>query len=89
MKTCEEYVLQELAEAKEKIAALEAENADLLKGGKLFLGFLNVLKKYMHEEEGSSGLNYITMNYVFEQYETEDFELLQAVLIALEEDDDE
>ena len=89
MKTCEEYVLQELAEAKEKIAALEAENADLIKGGKLFLGFLHVLKKYMFIAEGSTGKRYIEMKYVFEEYEEKDFEILETMLLALEEEEDE
>ena len=89
MKTCEEYVLQELAEAKEIIAALKAENEDLLKGGKLFLDFLHVLKKYMFIAEGSAGKRYIEMKYVFEEYEEKDFEILETILLALEEDTDE
>ena len=89
MKTCEEYVLQELAEAKEIIAALKAENEDLLKGGKLFLDFLHVLKKYMFIAEGSTGKRYIEMKYVFEEYEEKDFEKIEAMLLALEEDNNE
>ena len=89
MKTCEEYVLQELAEAKEIIAALKAENEDLLKGGKLFLDFLHVLKKYMFIAEGSAGKRYIEMKYVFEEYEEKDFEILETILLTLEEEENE
>ena len=87
MKTCEEYVLQELETAKEKICELQAENADLLKGGKLFLDFLQVLKKYMFIADGSTGKRYIEMKYVFEEYEEKDFEILEAMLMALEEEE--
>ena len=89
MKTCEEYVLRELEKAKEKITFLKEKNEILLSGGSIFLDFLHVLKKYMFIADGSTGKRYIEMKYVFEQYETEDFELLQAVLLALEEDGDE
>ncbi len=89
MITCEEYVLKELEEAKEKIRKLEKDNRELLKGGMFFMDFLKVLRKYMHEEEGASGMHYITMSYVFQDYEAEDFEFLQGVMMSLEENDDE
>ena len=89
MKTCEEYVLQELAEAKGKIADLEERNEILLCGGKTCLEFLHVLKKYMFVAEGSTGKRYIEMKYVFEDYEEKDFETLETMLLLLEEDTDE
>ena len=82
-------LLQELETAKEKICELQAENADLLKGGKLFLDFLQVLKKYMFIADGSTGKRYIEMKYVFEEYEEKDFEKIEAMLLALEEDNNE
>ena len=87
MKTCEEYVLRELEKAKEKITFLKEKNEILLSGGSIFLDFLHVLKKYMFVAEGSTGKRYIEMKYVFEEYEEKDFEILEAMLLALEEEE--
>ena len=78
MKTCEEYVLKELEESKEKILRLEEKNERLLDEVERYIDYLHVLKKYMHVEEGTTGLHYITMNYVFKEHEPEDFEILLA-----------
>ena len=89
MKTCEEYVLKELEEAKAKICELEKENEKFLLASKSFMDYLHVLKKYMHVEEGSTGLQYITMNYVFKEHEPKDFEFIQAGMAVLEDEDDD
>ena len=89
MKTCEEYVLKELEEAKARIGELEKEKEEYLLASKVFMDYLHVLKKYMHEAEGPSGLRYIYMNYVFDEHEKEDFEFLRAGMEALEDDDDD
>lgn len=89
MKTCEEYVLQELEKAKAKICELEKENAVFLLARKVFTDYLCVLKKYMHEGESTSGQRYIYMNYVFDEHEREDFEFLRAGISDLEDEDDD
>ena len=89
MKTCEEYVLKELEAAKAKICELEKENEEYLQASQVFMNYLHVLKKYMHEAEGPSGLRYIFMNYVFDEHEKEDFEFLRAGMAALEDDKDD
>ena len=87
MKTCEEYVLQELAEAKEKIRRQERSYEKLANTNMTLFEFLSVLKKYMFIAEGSTGKRYIEMKYVFEEYEEKDFEILEAMLMALEEEE--
>ena len=87
MKTCEEYVLQELAEAKEKIRRQERSYEKLANTNMTLFEFLSVLKKYMFIAEGSTGKRYIEMKYVFEEYEEKDFEILEAMLIAMEEEE--
>ena len=82
-------MLQELAEAKEKITFLKEKNEILLSGGSIFLDFLHVLKKYMFIADGSTGKRYIEMKYVFEEYEEKDFEKIEAMLLALEEENNE
>ena len=87
MKTCEEYVLQELAEAKEKIRRQERSYEKLANTNMTLFEFLSVLKKYMFIAEGSTGKRYIEMKYVFEEYEEKDFEKIEAMLLALEEEE--
>ncbi len=87
MKTCEEYVLQELAEAKEKIRRQERSYEKLANTNMTLFEFLSVLKIYMFIAEGSTGKRYIEMKYVFEEYEEKDFEILEAMLMALEEEE--
>ena len=89
MKTCEEYVLKELKTAKEKILDLKSERMILYCQLQDVQKCLNVLKKYMFIAEGSTGKRYIEMKYVFEDYEKEDFEKLEEMLLRLEEDGDE
>ena len=89
MKTCEEYVLQELAEAKEKIRRQERSYEKLGNTNRTLFEFLSVLKKYMFIAEGSTGKRYIEMKYVFEEYEEQDFETLETMLLLLEEENNE
>ena len=86
MKTCEEYVLKELEEAKEKILDLTGDRVDLCCRLQEVHAFLDVLKKYMFVAEGAGGRRYIEMKYVFEDFEKEDFETLEEMLLHLEED---
>ena len=39
--------------------------------------------------EGSTGKRYIEMKYVFEEYEEQDFETLETMLLLLEEENNE
>ena len=80
-------MLQELAEAKEKIRRQERSYEKLANTNMTLFEFLSVLKKYMFIAEGSTGKRYIEMKYVFEEYEEKDFEILEAMLMALEEEE--
>ena len=85
MKTCEEYVLQELEAVQGKIAELKKDREKLENGFDVLFVFLTVLKKYIFIAEGSNGRRYIEMRYVFEDYDFEDFEVLERILLLLEE----
>ena len=82
-------MLQELAEAKEKIRRQERSYEKLANTNRTLFEFLSVLKKYMFIAEGSTGKRYIEMKYVFEEYEEKDFEKIEAMLLALEEENNE
>ncbi len=85
MKTCEEYVLQELEASKEKIQEMEKNKERLENGLEVLFEFLTVLKKYIFIADGSNGRRYIEMRYVFEDYDFQDFEVLERILLLLEE----
>ena len=82
-------MLQELAEAKEKIRRQERSYEKLANTNMTLFEFLSVLKKYMFIAEGSTGKRYIEMKYVFEEYEEQDFEILETMLLLLEEENNE
>ncbi len=85
MKTCEEYVLQELEAVQGKIAELKKDREKLQNSFDVLFEFLTVLKKYIFIADGSNGRRYIEMRYVFEDYDFEDFEVLERILLLLEE----
>ena len=89
MKTCEEYVLKELEKAKEQVSFLIEVRDEFLIMGKAFLGFINVLKKYMYVTEDARGNKFIAMKYIFEEFEKEDFNTIEDMLIALEKEETE
>ena len=47
--------------------------------------FLTVLKKYIFIADGANGRRYIEMRYVFEDFDFNDFEVLERILLLLEE----
>ena len=69
MKTCEEYVLQELEAVQGKIAELKKDKEKLENGFDVLFEFLTVLKKYIFIADGSNGRRYIEMRYCFEDYD--------------------
>ena len=84
MKTCEEYVINELIIVKEKNQELE-EKYKILKDCEVFLmEVVFTLQKYMK----SSDDKVISMDCVFKEYHPKDFELLQDML-SIPEDYDE
>ena len=85
MKTCEEYVLQELEAVQGKIVELKKDREKLQNSFDVLFEFLTVLKKYIFIADGSNGRRYIEMRYVFEDYDFEDFEVLERILLLLEE----
>ena len=85
MKTCEEYVLQELEAVQGKIAELKKDKERLENGFDVLFEFLTVLKKYIFIADGSTGRRYIEMRYVFEDYDFKDFEVLERILLLLKE----
>ena len=80
IKTCEEYVLNELAECKAIIDRYEKAckgYTEVLKEVDLFI---DLLKKYVKIYKSNDGTEFITMSYLFEDFHPDDFKLLKTVL---------
>ena len=78
-------MLQELEAVQGKIAELKKDREKLQNSFDVLFEFLTVLKKYIFIADGSNGRRYIEMRYVFEDYDFEDFEVLERILLLLEE----
>ena len=84
-KTCEAYVLNALAEAKEEI---EMDNEIINKQFSIMgqlMDVLEVVKKNIKVSDSSNGKKVITMEYIFEAYSPEDFARLHAFFFGKEE----
>ena len=87
IKTCEEYVLNELAECKALLARCEKACKGYVEVLNEVDGFLDVLRKYMQLHKSNDGKEYITMGFIFEDFEPKDFKLLKSVLgLRIEEE---
>ena len=85
IKTCEDYVLNELAEKKEEIRKLTEVRDTSEKVCTILFVWLEKLKPFFTLRQGADGSRLIDMKYVFKEYDPEAFKILSA-LFDLEED---
>ena len=88
-KTCEEYILNVLAEAKEEI---ELDNEIIDKQFKIIshlMDVFEVLKKYMENRDTSAGKKLISMNYIFEEFDPADYRLVRDFLFGKDDEEAE
>ena len=85
MKTCEEYVLQELQEVKKKNQELEEYITQDKKLLKYYFNLIETLKKYMSVSLDTV----IKMDYVFKEFNKDDYYLLKAAFFYSEEKDND
>ena len=78
-------MLQELEAVQGKIAELKKDKERLENGFDVLFEFLTVLKKYIVIADGSGARRYSEMRYVFEDYDFQDCEVLERILLLLEE----
>lgn len=87
-KTCEAYVLNALAEAKEEIAL---DNEIIEKQMKMIshlMDILEVVKKNLKESDCSNGKKVLSMEYIFEAYHPADFSLLHSFFFSGEKEEE-
>ena len=77
IKTCEEYVLAELEEKKEQVKKLTAACKSYVEVMDDVNRFLDIMKEHLNLHKAADGKEIITMGYVFEEYEPDEFKLLK------------
>ena len=76
-KTCEEYVLLELEEKKEQLKRLTEASRNYIEVMNDVNTFLDIMKKHLNLHRAADGKKIITMGYIFEEYDPEEFKLLK------------
>ena len=80
IKTCEEYVLNELEEKKAQVKRMAETCKDFMDVMETVDGFLDVLKRFLKLRRSADGNRVIDMNLIFEQYEPEEFKIMIEML---------
>ncbi len=83
--TCEEYVLDQLADREEKIEALTDENGRLLNETRSFNKAADALRRFLTVRRAADGRRVIDMRLIFEEFEPEEFKILTEILDLKEE----
>ena len=76
-KTCEEYVLFELAHKREQVKRLTEACKNYVEVMDDVNKFLDIMKKHLNLHKAADGKEIITMEYIFEEYDPEEFKLLK------------
>ncbi len=77
-RTCEEYVLNELAEAKEQLKEWEEScKSNLLMMDEIHT-LIEIMKKLLSIHKAMDGKELITMGYIFEDYDPDEFRFLKS-----------
>ena len=77
VKTCEEYVLTELEEKKEQVKRLKEACKSYVEVMDDVNRFLDIMKERLNLHKAADGKEIITMGYIFEEYEPDEFKLLR------------
>ena len=83
--TCEEYVLDQLADREEKIETLTDENCRLLNETRSFNKAADALRRFLKIRRAADGRRVIDMRLIFEEFEPEEFKILTEILDLKEE----
>ena len=78
--TCEEYVLEQLADREEKIEDLTEENSRLLNEMRENVKIVDILGRFLVLRRAADGRRVIDMRLIFEEFEPDEFKLLNELL---------
>ena len=76
-KTCEEYVLAELEKKREQVKRLTEACKNYVEVMDDVNKFLDIMKQHLNLHKAADGKEIITMGYIFEEYEPDEFKLLK------------
>ena len=79
IKTCEEYVLAELEEKKQQVKKLAEACKSYVEVMDDVNKFLDIMKQHLNLHRAADGKEIITMGYIFEEYDPDDFKLLKEL----------
>ena len=79
IKTCEEYVLLELEAKTEQVKKLTAVCKSYVEVMDDVNKFLDIMKQHLNLHRAADGKEIITMGYIFEEYDPDDFKLLKEL----------
>ena len=77
--TCEEYVLAELEEKKEQVRRLKEACKSYVEVMDDVNWFLDIMKERLNLHKAADGKEIITMGYIFEEYDPDEFRLLKEL----------
>ena len=75
--TCEEYVLAELEKKREQVKRLTEACKSYMQVMDDVNRFLDIMKERLNLHKAADGKEIITMGYIFEEYEPDEFNLLK------------
>ena len=78
--TCEEYVLEQLADREGKIEDLTEENSRLLNEMRENAKIVDTLGRFLVLRRAADGRRVIDMRLIFEEFEPDEFKLLNELL---------
>ena len=87
--TCEEYVLNQLADREEKIENLTDENCRLLNEMSGLNKVADTLRRFLTLRCAADGRRVIDMRLIFEEFEPDEFKLLKEMLDLKTEGEEE
>ena len=79
IKTCEEYVLLELEAKTEQVKKRTAACKSYVEVMDDVNKFLDIMKQHLNLHRAADGKEIITMGYIFEEYDPDDFKLLKEL----------
>jgi tetrahydromethanopterin S-methyltransferase subunit B len=79
IKTCEEYVIMELEEKREQVKRLTEACRNYIEVMDDVNTFLDIMKKRLNLHRAADGKEIITMGYIFEEYEPDEFKFLKEL----------
>ena len=88
IKTCEEYVLNELEKARNDVVELAEIGEKLVHIAKAQDALLRIIAKRMKIRKATDGSRIVSTDLIFEEFDKEDFEQVERLLSKISKEED-